>query len=79
MRYKIYYAKQPATSLLAVPAMDFITEVEANGLDHLFRLMNTVDLTLCFVGSSVSVGDLVVQDKSGKKYHCTALGWKEAS
>ncbi len=86
MTYLVYYAPSlvfpfgPAPKTVDVKQMRFITELEAAGLEQVFRLMNVVDgteLPVKLKVRSLSVGDVVVEKASGKKWYCASIGWKE--
>jgi hypothetical protein len=88
--FKVFYRNVFDTSAVAlfraVPGVadprEFreVFDVEADDLEHVFRLMNVVDgdeLPVKLGIRSLSVGDVVLRAADATLWHCSAFGWEQ--
>lgn len=89
MTYIVYHAKEPTFSdtLSEIRMSDFeaVASVDCETLEEVFYLTNHIDkdwwdnpqVSLLKRSRSTSVGDVVEQVESNKKFRCQSVGWKE--
>lgn len=90
MRYRVFYADRfPRTFMAPAPTkvnlgegFTEVTTVETDTLETLFREMNVVDgteLPIKLRVRSMSVGDVAVEEGSGRAHYCASVGWSEVA
>jgi len=89
MRYRVYYGRPPVFSgVLFAQEYIKVIETEAIDLDHLFKKMqgegwspngeaNDLIIAAGLSHTSMSVGDMAEEIKTGKVWFCDFVGWKE--
>lgn len=92
MTFRVYYYKPDASVMMKIVSRvcrapskidgdDYyeVGVVTADDLDQLFDLMNNSTFTFNMNCRSMSVGDLAIDESTGKTFYCAGNGWKETS
>lgn len=89
MKYTVYHATNPTFGVPNLPETPFfekVAEVNAVNIEDAYRLTNNIDrdwtknhgVKAVRKGlRSTSVGDIIIDQESGKAWRCENAGWKE--